>query len=195
MLFCRQLAATALVAGSLCLGTAALAGLPDETPKGEAIMASVEVTATVTAIDQATREVTLTTDDGATHSFIAGADVQNLAQVQPGDVVTVVYAEALAYEVRKGGSAVAPMTTIAGGRAEPGSKPAGAVGQQTTVTVSITAIDPAVPAVTFTGPAGNSRTIKVLHPEKLEGVSVGDTVEITYTEALAIKVVSAPKGD
>jgi hypothetical protein len=33
----------------------------------------------------------------------------------------------------------------------------------------------------------------VLHPEKLQGVSVGDTVEITYTEALAIKVEEAPK--
>jgi hypothetical protein len=31
----------------------------------------------------------------------------------------------------------------------------------------------------------------VLHPEKLEGVSVGDTVELTFTEALAIKVVEA----
>jgi len=31
-----------------------------------------------------------------------------------------------------------------------------------------------------------------MHPEKLEGVSVGDTVDITYTEALAIKVEEAP---
>jgi hypothetical protein len=32
-----------------------------------------------------------------------------------------------------------------------------------------------------------------MHPEKLQGVSVGDTVDITYTEALAIKVEEAPK--
>jgi len=58
--------------------------------------------------------------------------------------------------------------------------------------VLITAIDPTVPTVTFKGPAGNTRTIKVRHPEKLEGVKVGDTVEITYTEAFAIKVEEAP---
>jgi hypothetical protein len=47
--------------------------------------------------------------------------------------------------------------------------------------------------VTFRGPAGKTRTVKVLHPERLKDVSVGDTVEITYTEAIAIKVESAKK--
>ena len=61
------------------------------------------------------------------------------------------------------------------------------------MTVLITAIDPKAPSVTFKGPAGNTRTVKVMHPEKLQGVNVGDTVEITYTEALAIKVEEAPK--
>ncbi len=104
----------------------------------------------------------------------------------------VVYGEALAYEVKKGGTAVAPATAIAGGAAELGQRPAGALARQTTATVLITAIDPKVPSVTFQGPAGNTRTIKVLHPEKLVGVSVGDTVELTFTEAVAIKVEAAP---
>jgi len=89
--------------------------------------------------------------------------------------------------------AVDAATTMAGGRAEPGEKPSGAIARQTSVTVSIVAIDPAVPSVTFKGPKGNTRTIKVMHPEKLQGVSVGDTVEITYTEAVAIEVEAAPK--
>jgi len=33
----------------------------------------------------------------------------------------------------------------------------------------------------------------VRHPEKLQGVAVGDSVEITYTEALAVQVEEAPK--
>jgi hypothetical protein len=155
------------------------------------VVATIEVTATVTAIDQATRAVTLRKDDGTEVSFVASEDVQNLAQVQVGDVLHVVYAEALAYEVRKGGTAAAPVTAIAGGAAELGQRPAGALARQTTATVAIIAIDPQVPSVTFRGPAGNTRTIKVLHPEKLEGVRVGDTVDVTFTEALAIKVVEA----
>jgi hypothetical protein len=162
---------------------------PAAAPRGETLIATVEVTAIVTAIDQKTREVTLKKDDGTEVTFVASEDVKNLAQVKVGDVLHVVYAEALAYEVRKGGTTLAPATAIAGGAAELGQRPGGALARQTTATVAITAIDPKVPSVTFQGPAGNSRTIKVLHPEKLEGVSVGDTVELTFTEALAIKVV------
>jgi Cu/Ag efflux protein CusF len=161
---------------------------------GEAVISSTSVTATVTKIDYATRAVTLKTQDGKEHEIVADTAVRNLSQVKPGDVVTATYAEALAYEVlRKGAKAPGVEQVVGGGRAEPGKKPAGAIGQQTTVTVTITAIDRTVPSVTFTGPRGNSRTIKVRHPEKLEGVSVGDMVDITYTEALAITVDPAPK--
>jgi Cu/Ag efflux protein CusF len=161
---------------------------------GEAVISSTSVTATVTKIDYATRAVTLKTQDGKEHEIVADTAVRNLSQVKPGDVVTATYAEALAYEVlKKGAKAPGVEQVVGGGRAEPGKKPAGAIGQQTTVTVTITAIDRTVPSVTFTGPRGNSRTIKVRHPEKLEGVSVGDMVDITYTEALAITVDPAPK--
>jgi len=194
-----SIAALCLACASACStpdvaapAAAAPAPAPVAAPRGETLIATVELTAIVTAIDQKTREVTLKKEDGTEVSFVASEDVKNLAQVQVGDTLHVVYGEALAYEVRKGGTTVAPATAIAGGAAELGQRPAGALARQTTATVVITAIDPKVPSVTFQGPAGNTRTIKVLHPEKLEGVSVGDTVELTFTEALAIKVVEAP---
>ncbi|MFI5185048.1 MAG: hypothetical protein ACHQNV_11650, partial [Vicinamibacteria bacterium] len=132
-------------------------------------------------------------DDGQEYSFVAGDAVKNLAQVQKGDVVTATYTEAIAYEVKKGGKATAAAATVAGGAAPLGAKPAAAVGDKVTVTVAIAAIDTKVPSVTFKGPGGNTRTIKVKDPAKLKGVSVGDTVELTYAEALAIKVEKAAK--
>jgi hypothetical protein len=193
-----SIAALCLACASACStpevaapAAAAPAPAPVAAPRGETLVATVELTATVTAINQTTREVTLKKEDGTEVSFVASEDVKNLAQVKVGDMLHVVYGEALAYEVRKGGTTVAPATAIAGGAAELGQRPAGALARQTTATVVITAIDAKVPSVTFQGPAGNTRTIKVLHPEKLEGVSVGDTVELTFTEALAIKVVEA----
>ncbi len=171
---------------------AAPAAVPATAPRGQAVVATVEMTATVVAIYQQTREVTLRKDDGTEVTFVASEDVKNLPQVQVGDVLHVVYAEALAYEVRKGGTAAAPTTAIAGAAAELGQRPGGALARQTVVTVAIVAIDRQVPSVTFKGPEGNTRTIKVLHPERLEGVNVGDTVEVSFTEALAIKVVEAP---
>jgi hypothetical protein len=186
------LAATCIVC-AFSLSSVALAQTPTSAPKGEGVIASSTVTATVTSVNQATREVTVKTDDGRDLGFIAGPDVKNLAQVKPGDVLTATYSEALVYEVKKGGVAVAPAVGVAGGSAKLGEKPAGGIAQQATVTVLITAIDRSVPSVTFKGPKGTTKTIKVKHPEKLEGVSVGDTVEITYTEALAVKVEAAPK--
>jgi len=187
----------ACLAGTLSLATVAGAATPSAAPaaapSGEAVIASTTVTATVTKIDQKTREVTVKTEDGKESSFVAGPAVVNFAQMKVGDVITAKYAEALVYEVKKGGTAVAPETTVAGGAAAPGAMPAGAVAQQTTVTVLITAIDTKAPSVTFQGPGGKTKTIKVLHPEKLEGVKVGDTVQVTYTEALAITVDKAPK--
>jgi Cu/Ag efflux protein CusF len=178
---------------ALSATTLGLAAEPQQALPAEAIVSSTEVTATVTKIDQATREVTLKPEDGEEFSFVASEDVKNLAQVKVGDRVRVTYAEALAYEVKKGGQVASPETVVAGKSAEAGAKPAGAIARQTTATVAIVAIDPKVPSVTFQGPAGNTRTIKIMHPEKLQGVQVGDTVEITYTEALAIKLEAAPQ--
>ena len=185
-------ASLAMVLVALSATTMASAAEPQQALPAEAIVSSTEVTATVTKIDQATREVTLKPDDGDEFSFIASDEVKNLGQVKVGDRVTVTYAEALAYEVKKGGAVASPTTVVAGKSADPGAKPAGAIARQTTATVAIVAIDPKVPSVTFKGPAGNTKTIKVMHPEKLQGVQVGDTVELTYTEALAIKLEAAP---
>ena len=189
----RASTTAACLAATLCLATVARAETPAAEPKGEVMMASATVTATVLKINHETREVTVKTEDGEEHTFVASEDVKNLAQVKPGDVITATYGEALAYEVKKGGQVADVATVVGGGAAAPGSMPAAGIARQTTATVLITAIDPKVPSVTFKGPRGNTRTIKVLHPEKLEGVSVGDTVELTFTEAFAVKVEAAPK--
>lgn len=190
--FIKSLAA-ACVAGSLGVTAFTHAEAPAAVQQGDALIAMVETTATVAKIDYTTRDVMLRSDDGQEFSFVASEQVENLPQVQVGDRVSITYAEALAYEVKKGGTAADGGTVIAGGRAEHGAKPAGALARETKVTVLITAIDAKTPSVTFQGPGGNTRTIKVRHPEKLKGVSVGDTVEITYTEAVAVKVEAAPK--
>lgn len=181
------------MAVSICLTAAALAQAPAAAPKGEAVLGAVQVTATVAKIDLITREVTLKAADGKEYTFVVDDAVANLPQVQKGDVVTATYTEALAYEVKKGGKAAGGAVTVAGGAAPVGAKPAAVVGGKLTVTVAVTAIDTKVPSVTFKGPEGNTKTIRVKDPARLKGVSVGDTVDLTYTEALAIKVEKAAK--
>jgi len=183
------------LAGCLCLSTAAMAqgtAPPVAAPKGAAVLSSVDATATVMKIDHKTREVTLKASDGREQTFVVDAAVKNLDQVKKGDVVTATYTEAVAYEVRKGGKPGAD-STVAAATAAPGAKPAGVIAQTTTVTVAVVAIDPKVPSVTFKGPQGNTQTIKVASADKLKGVTVGDTVDIAYTEAITISVAKAPK--
>ena len=160
--------------------------------KGEAVVSTITATVTVTKINQKTRKVHIKTAEGKVYKLTASTDVQNLAQVKKGDLITVIYTEAMAYEVKKGGSAGAS-TTAAAATADPGEKPAGAVAQQTTVTVKITAIDTKTTAVTVKDPDGDEEIINVKDPAKLQGLKVGDTVVITYIEAFAIKMDPAVK--
>ena len=161
--------------------------------KGAMVGASTTVTATVLSVDQASRKVTIKTDSRQTYSFIAGDHVKNLAQVKVGDIITAKYTEAIAYQVRKSTSPTGATSSTAVTSAPLGSKPAGVVAQQTTVAVTVTAIDTKIPTITFQGPEGNTRTIKVKDPKKLVGVKVGDVVDITYTEAMAVTVTEAKK--
>jgi Cu/Ag efflux protein CusF len=170
----------ACAAGALCIATAAAAQAPGSGPESVA-SASVTVTATVMNVDMKTRAVTLKATDGHEYTVIAG------------DEVKTTYKESLVYEVKKGGTAAGAETTTTTARGRPGAVPSGVWAQRTTVTVLITAIDPKAPTITFKGPAGNTRTIRVQDPTKLKGISVGDTVEIVYVEAVAIKVERAKK--
>lgn len=179
----------ACLAGCLCLSTSASA---QGSPGGAAVVSSVDVTVAVTRIDHKTRAVTLKGADGTEISFTVGDAVKNLDQVKKGDVVTASYTQALAYEVIKGGTPGAD-TTFVGARAVPGAKPAGFVGRNTTVTAVIVTIDATAPSLTFKGPAGNQQTVKVASADKLQGLSVGDTVTLSYTEAVAVRVEKAKK--
>ena len=181
-----------LAVAQVALGDQHKTGSP---AKGE-ISEAVEMQATVTAIDQKTRMVTLKGPEGNETTLHVDKRARNLPQVKVGDVVKVAYVQQVAWQVRKAGEG-APSSDVgaeaAAVRAEPGEKPAGAVGQRVTFTATIEAIDLAKGTVTLKGPQGNSQTIKARNPANLKKVKVGDLVDITYTEVVAIKVDAAPQ--
>jgi Cu/Ag efflux protein CusF len=154
---------------------------------------TVTAQATVEAIDQQTRHVTLKTEDGKSMTIVADARVKNLAQVHVGDVVEVAYREALAIDVIPGGAPASTVVEGAAGTAKPGTKPAAAGARRVTVTATIEAIDEATQHVTLRGPEGKTMEVKVQNPENLKKGKVGDSVRLTYTEAVAISVRKAEK--
>jgi hypothetical protein len=153
---------------------------------------TVEARATVTAIDQATRMVTLKAENGKELTTKVSDEVRNLAQVKVGDVVVLTYKEALAVSLGTG-DATADAAAMAA-RAKPGEAPAGLVGQMATISAKVEAIDLTANTVTFKGPEGNTRTVPVKDPKNVEflkKLKVGDLVTITYAEALAVAVQPA----
>ncbi len=154
----------------------------------------VSATATVSAIDQDTRQVALQRADGSVIKFRAGENVRNLAQVKVGDEVTATYYESLVYEVKKPGEAALGGAIAEGTeRAKLGEMPGGAAARVIVLNAAIAAIDKPAGTVTLRGPSGDTTTIKARDPQKLDRVAVGEIVEITYTEAVAIAVETPKK--
>lgn len=185
-----------LLLGSIGLALAGCASFGDDEGAKEPIYTSgtveenaVTVTAKVAAIDHVDRAVSLLTNDGQSINFQAGPEVKNLDQVDVGDVVRATYYESLVYELMQHGEG-APGVAVAdvGGSAEPGEKPAAGVARMVAVTATVVAVDPKAPSATFKLPSGEEKTIKVRDPKRLTGVKVGDLVEFTYTQAVAIDV-------
>jgi Cu/Ag efflux protein CusF len=150
--------------------------------------AAVTETFTIDAINHSQRIVSLKDSEGNIEEVYCGPEVERFDALKVGDKVTFRYYESLVYSIRKPGSGPAATPTGPAMTRTPGSKPGGTISQQMTATVTINAIDAKVPAVTITAADGRKMSFKVENPKNLEGVKVGDKVEITYTQALAISV-------
>lgn len=165
-----------------------------QTATGGTVEETVTVTAAVQAIDVATRQVTLKGPDGELVTIKVSDDVKNLAQVKKGDLVTAAFYESIAYELKKKGTAEPGIAGAADAERAPlGARPGAVGGAAVAVTATITSIDKKTNTVTLKGPEGKSVKVKVKDPSRLEKVKVGDLVELTYTEAVAISVEKAPK--
>ena len=162
-------------------------------PGKAGIAQTVKLTATITAIDAATRDVTLKGPQGKEVTVTAGPEVKNFANMKVGDQVNVEYVEALTLELKKGGGQKVERTEQSGAMgAKAGAPPGGAVGRQVTVVADVVDVDPAKKTVTLQGP---KRTVELVvnDPEQLKRVAKGDQVEATYTQALAIAVEPVTK--
>ncbi len=150
------------------------------------------IKATVVKVELATRTVELKDETGKSFSIAVDPALKDLEKVKPGDVVLATLTQSVAYEVKKPGPGApgGAVTNVEQGKA--GEKPSGVRRTVTTKTVTVTAINPKVPSVTFKTPGGEVKTVAVNNPANLEGVNVGDLVEITYTESLMFSVEKAP---
>jgi len=196
------LAALVSACASAPAPTTAPPGAPSETLSGVSAQRDAAarvnvttITATVEAIDLPSRIVGLVGPEGNALVVQVGDEVRNLDQVKVGDRVRVEYFEGLLAELLPPGSdprAVALTDAVA--RAAPGERPAGGMGEAVSARVVIEFVDTLRNVVHFTGPKGKKRVIRVEKPEfraMLRTLKPGDVVELTYFEAVAVKVEPA----
>jgi len=190
-----------LAALSLCLVSPALAQEDKDKDKEkdkaagaparreESVRASV--TAKVTAIDPAKRQITLKGPEGREHTMTVDKAVRRFDEIKVGDEVTADYYASLAAEVRPptADEKDSPLTEVdVAGRADKDSDPAAGGVRMVKAVTTVESIDQAKKTVTIKGPRGNTREIAVKDPATFAKLKQGDTVVITFTEALAISL-------
>ena len=193
----------ATIAATLAAGLLAWAGATpaaraqqqEQQQPGVAVTRTEALTGTVELVNLASREVVLRDAGGRAVTVVAGPEARNLEQLRPGDRVSIEYRAALAAEMVRPGDPRPPVEALAGGeRAPAGERPGGALGQVVRVRVRIDAVDAEAGRVTFTGPAGGTRTVTAQDPkvrEFVRNLRPGEQVDLAYSEALAVRVEPA----
>jgi hypothetical protein len=148
------------------------------------------VVATVTAVDPATRQVSLKNDKGEEMSFVASEVVKNLPQVKVGDKVKLTYYRSVAARLRQPGD-TATDTEVVVDRAPVGEKPGAFARESKTVVAKVLQLDRAARTITIKTNEGKTVTASVRDPKNLEKVKVGDELTITYVEGYAVAVEGA----
>lgn len=161
-------------------------------PLHATISNEISATAEVVTVDSTARVVTLRREDGSLMQVKAGDSVRNFAQIAVGDTLRVQYKESLEATRRPAGEAAVPAQAVAAAaRAEAGAKPGGGVGVAISVRVKIESLDLERNIVVFSLASGELSARRVATPEGREfikGLKVGDTVQLDYTEALALSI-------
>lgn len=152
-----------------------------QTPPPNTVVRETTITATVTRIEPG-RVVTLKSDN-AYQTVAVPEDLTAFNSLKVGDVVTVRYTESVIVAVRPGAKPTVAQDTTA--EAKQADKD---VIQQVKRTVTIEAIDPQGMFVNYR----TEENVRALHAVRdkslLEGLKVGDRVEITFTRARAVSI-------
>jgi len=189
-----QKLAASLMAGVLIAGIANQALAQDEhkhKPISKADLVLVSVTAKVEAVDQDKREVTVKGPLGNVVTLSVDKRVKRLSEVKVGDEITADYYIAFAAELREPTATekANPLSLLQEtGRAPMSDDPAGGEMQMIRAVTTVEGLDRPTQSLTVKGPRGNFFTTRVKDPSVLQKLHLGDTIVVTYAEALVVSL-------
>lgn len=157
-------------------------------------MALVTMDAMVVGIDYELREVALEGPGGNVFTVTADPRVERLDEVEIGDVVSVAYLTSLAFELREPTleELETPLVVLDDVAVVPEDiDPAAGAVRMIRAVCTIEGLDRQTMTAKLLGPLGGYNVVNVADPENLPKMRIGDTVVVTYTEAVAIELVKA----
>ncbi|WP_310596919.1 hypothetical protein, partial [Aeromonas aquatica] len=149
---------------------------------GQASLAEeVTAKATITAIDTATRKVSLKNAEGQVFDIVAGDEVTNLQNLKVGDEVALRYLQLLDLELLKGTAGVRKrVVEVEGSKAAAGDKPAAGAGMQVTIYADVIDVDKAQQSIRVKG-VDKTLTLKVKDPAQFALIAKGDQIKAVQT--------------
>lgn len=156
----------------------------------EAAMLITKVEA-VAAIDYETRAITLMDELGKEVTVKAAPEVERFDEVVVGDLVEIDYYLSIAAELRAPTEEELenPIEIVEEGvRSSPDSAPGGAEITMIKAVCVVEGLDRPTETVTLMGPLGGLNIVRVVDVDNLTKMRIGDTVVVTFTEAMAIRV-------
>ncbi|CAJ1781926.1 hypothetical protein LMCDFJHI_02956 [Aeromonas salmonicida] len=179
-----------LLSLSTCLVQAAEVVTEVATAPGKAsLVEAVTAQATVTAIDMASRKVSLKNDAGEAFDIVAGEQVTNLQNLKVGDTVVLKYLQMLDLELLKGTAGVRQrVVEVDADKAAAGQKP----GVKVTLYGDVIDVDKAQQTVTVKG-VDHTLVVKVHNPTQFALIAKGDQIKAVQTQAVGIGIVPEKK--
>ena len=157
--------------------------------RGVELGESRTITAAVVAIDKADRTLTLRGPRGNVVPLEVSEAARNFDQISVGDQVRIEYYEAVAIYIGEPGRQPETDTGVTVARSAKGEKPAGYVVSTVDIVATVEAINRRTRTVTLRGPEGNTVTTTVDPSVRaFDSLSVGDSIHVRFTEAVAISV-------
>lgn len=181
---------TAILLAALATATLPVVARAQSQPTG--VARTAEAVSVIEAVDQRERSVILRNEDGRLTTLFLGDRVRNLPQVKAGDRVVTRVTEAVAVAMAKPDGRAPAAAGEAAEVAPPGSMPGAAYMRGVRALVTIDEVDRRNNTVSFTGPAGNQRTVTLRDPKMRDfarRLRRGDQVQVAIVESVSIEVV------
>jgi hypothetical protein len=154
---------------------------------------AAEVSATVVAVDPATRRIDLATASGERLSLTATPDMRNFDQIEPGDIATMQMFGSISVRVADATAPNQTDTFAMIGRAPEGDRPGSIIGSVTMATVTFVSYDPGSFDAEIILPSGERRVVPVQPGMRSFAAARtrGERIEVTISDAVAL-FVDAP---